>query len=89
MQQGKAITETSPLLQHPSLNKIDKIDEQIATNKLVPLEDRLIEAEIDTGEVEDAFSWRKLWKYTGPGEFYWIILIVLFKSVVLLINIGN
>ena len=65
MRQGKEITETSPLLQNPSLSQVN---EQFATKGLVSLEDRLIEAEIDTGEVEDAFSWRKLWKYTGPGE---------------------
>ena len=66
MQQENVTTETSPLLQNPSLNQVG---EQIATKSLVSLE-VLIEAEIDTGEVEDTFSWKKLWKYTGPGEFY-------------------
>ncbi|CAJ0923595.1 21955_t:CDS:10 [Entrophospora sp. SA101] len=28
--------------------------------------DKLIEAEVDTGDVQSGFSWSKLWKYTGP-----------------------
>ena len=61
MRQGKVTTETSPLLRN-------QVDEQNA-NKFASLGDRTLEAEIDTGIVEDAFSWKKLWKYTGPGEF--------------------
>ncbi|CAG8440643.1 3400_t:CDS:2 [Funneliformis mosseae] len=59
------LTETSPLLQNLSVNQAIRSDEQNARKR--PENEVLIEAEIDTGEVEDAFSWRKLWKYTGPG----------------------
>ncbi|CAJ0638249.1 11822_t:CDS:10, partial [Entrophospora sp. SA101] len=31
------------------------------------ISDELIKAEIDTGDVQNKFSWSKLWKYTGPG----------------------
>ena len=30
--------------------------------------DQLIVAEVDTGNIENGFSWSKLWKYTGPGR---------------------
>ena len=64
----RQVTETSPLLRIPSVNQDTQLDEQNATKRRISLgNNRLIEAEIDTGEVEDAFSWRKLWKYTGPG----------------------
>lgn len=71
MQQGKIVNETSPLLQNPSINQATKSNARNA----ISFEERLIDAEIDTGEIEDTFSWRKLWKYTGPGEFHYIILI--------------
>ncbi|KAG9307500.1 hypothetical protein G9A89_017330 [Geosiphon pyriformis] len=35
--------------------------------KFIDFGDKLIEAEVDTGEVKDGFCWKKLWKYTGPG----------------------
>ncbi|CAG8611672.1 17521_t:CDS:2 [Rhizophagus irregularis] len=63
MQQGKIVNETSPLLQNPSINQATKSNARNA----ISFEERLIDAEIDTGEIEDTFSWRKLWKYTGPG----------------------
>ncbi|RGB30508.1 natural resistance-associated macrophage protein [Rhizophagus diaphanus] len=63
MQQGKIVNETSPLLQNPSINLATKSNARNA----ISFEERLIDAEIDTGEIKDTFSWRKLWKYTGPG----------------------
>ena len=36
----------------------------------VEISDKLIEAEIDTGDVQSGFSLTKLWKYTGPGKLY-------------------
>lgn len=34
-----------------------------------PADGHEFKPEIDTGEVSDScFSWRKLWKYTGPGR---------------------
>ncbi|CAG8751113.1 28035_t:CDS:2, partial [Racocetra persica] len=29
--------------------------------------DKLVEAQVDTGEAASSFSWKKLWSYTGPG----------------------
>jgi len=71
-------SDVAPLIQRSNSEEVVTSDEVIgdpnATHGLVhdfvEFDDRLIEAEIDTGEIQPKFSWRKLWKYTGPGNFF-------------------
>lgn len=45
--------------------------------------------EVDTGEVSDScFSWRKLWKYTGPGRTSLLIDSVFSRSSIDAFHLG-
>ncbi|CAG8509119.1 5015_t:CDS:2 [Cetraspora pellucida] len=45
---------------------LDEPDKNVA-HEFIEFGDKLIEAQVDTGETASKFSWKKLWKYTGPG----------------------
>jgi len=64
--------DSTPLIQRPSMDENTQIDDSSVTQGLVSNRisniDTLIVAEVDTGVVQNKFSWSKLWKYTGPGE---------------------
>ncbi|PKY52357.1 Nramp-domain-containing protein [Rhizophagus irregularis] len=68
-------SDVVPLIQRSSLDEVinagEDIDDSNVTHGLVhgfvEFNDKLIEAEVDTGEIQPKFSWKKLWKYTGPG----------------------
>lgn len=70
-------SDVAPLIQRSSLDEVinaeEDIDDSNVTHGLVhgfvEFDDKLIEAEVDTGEIQPKFSWKKLWKYTGPGNF--------------------
>ncbi|CAG8486643.1 599_t:CDS:2 [Paraglomus brasilianum] len=63
--------DSTPLIQRPSMDENTQIDDSSVTQGLVSNRisniDTLIVAEVDTGVVQNKFSWSKLWKYTGPG----------------------
>jgi NRAMP (natural resistance-associated macrophage protein)-like metal ion transporter len=63
--------DTAPLISPQSVDEQTQTEEPSITlglvNGLKDRDDTLIVAEVDTGAVTNGFSWRKLWKYTGPG----------------------
>ena len=76
-------SDVAPLLQRTSLEETITTDEAIEDSNVtlglvhgfVEFGDKLIEAEVDTGEIQTKFSWKKLWKYTGPGNYIYIHII--------------
>ncbi|CAI2182093.1 11845_t:CDS:2 [Funneliformis geosporum] len=68
-------SDIAPLIQKTNSEEAVTTDEVIddpnvphgLVHDFVEFGDKLIEAEVDTGDVQTKFSWKKLWKYTGPG----------------------
>ncbi|CAG8623026.1 12009_t:CDS:2 [Cetraspora pellucida] len=63
----------TPLFQQPIIENetntqelLDESDKNVA-HEFIEFGDKLVEAQVDTGETTSSFSWKKLWKYTGPG----------------------
>lgn len=76
-------SDVAPLLQRSSLEEAITTEEIIDDSNVTPglvhnfveFGDKLIEAEVDTGEIQTKFSWKKLWKYTGPGNFFFTFVL--------------
>ncbi|CAG8537023.1 4684_t:CDS:2 [Dentiscutata erythropus] len=62
----------TPLFQRPIIENAISTEELLDepnknVHEFIEFGDKIAEAQVDTGEVVSSFSWKKLWKYTGPG----------------------